>query len=123
MPVSSSEGSTRASGRNEAEGISGGGAEGGERLVTGAEDVLDRLKVIVLGNIRVKRGARSRSNADSNVPCVSGPDTVRNEDGARNTVVVEVVKILILRNGSTLETTYTWALGIIRGSLEGRDAG
>lgn len=122
MPVSSSEGSTRASGRK-AEAISGGGAEGGERLVTGAEDVLDRLKVIVLGNIRVKRGARSRSNADSNVPCVSGPDTVRNEDGARNTVVVEVVKILILRNGSTLETTYTWALGIIRGSLEGRDAG
>lgn len=122
MPVSSSEGSTRASGRK-AEAISGGGAEGGERLVTGAEDVLDRLKVIVLGNIRVKRGARSRSNADSNVPCVSGPDTVRNEDGARNTVVVEVVKILILRNGSTLETTYTWAIGIIRGSLEGRDAG
>jgi len=107
LPVSSSKGSTRASGRDSAEGISGGRIEGGEGLVSGIENIFDGIKVIVLANIRVKRGTSSMSHAESHVPGMSGPDTIRNEDGAGNTVVIEVVKLVILFKGVAMVSPRT----------------
>jgi hypothetical protein len=70
----------------------------------------------------MKRIGLSSSHAESNVPGVSGPDAVGNEDGAGNTVVVEVVKVLVLRNGRTLEAIIACTFRIIGGALESGDA-
>lgn len=84
LPVSSSKGSARASGRNKAKAISGSGVKGVERLISGVENILDGVEVIVLADVLVGRdrfGSGIR-HTDSHVPDMSTPVAIRDEDGA-----------------------------------------
>jgi hypothetical protein len=126
LPVASGKSSARAGGRDSAERNNRTGGrriEGGERLVSGVENILDGVEVIVLCNIRVKRSTSSMSHAETHVPGVSGPDAVRDEDGAGNTVVIEVVKLAILSKSIAMICESARAIRIIGSSLEGGDAG
>jgi hypothetical protein len=120
LPVSSGIGSASASGGDDAQGIASRRVEHGEGLVSGVKNKFDGFKVVFLGNGLLKGSSTGNSHAKADEPSLRRPDAVGEENGARNTVVVQVVKVAILRDRGARVVKAASTGGRVGSALEGR---